>query len=263
MRTTRRALVLAWMAPGFIRPNTQTEGTSTRNLLGFKDGTANPSPTDDGLMDELVWVQPGDAEPAWTTGGSYHVIRQIRMNVEFWDRTAAAHPGDDHRPRQGHRGSARRPERDRHPRLRVGPRRQDVPARRPHPAGQPPHPRDRAEPDPAPRLRLRPRVRQGRAPRPGPAVRLLPARPAQRLHHRAEPPRRRSARGVHQSPSVAGSSSPCPEWPTRTTGTAGPCCPDRQRAAQRNVAMGAAGVSGPPSSSPRRRSTGMTPSPNQ
>ncbi len=89
MRVSRASLTLRWMASGFVRPNTLTGGqVSTRNLLGFKDGTANPAPTDDALMDELVWVQAGDAEPAWAVGGSYQVVRVIRNRVEFWDRTA-------------------------------------------------------------------------------------------------------------------------------------------------------------------------------
>jgi deferrochelatase/peroxidase EfeB len=89
MLGSRSVLALRWMREGFQRPNAMLgEGrTSTRNLLGFKDGTANPVPgTAD--FDGLVWVAPGDPEPAWTVGGSYLVARIIRMFVERWDRTA-------------------------------------------------------------------------------------------------------------------------------------------------------------------------------
>jgi deferrochelatase/peroxidase EfeB len=85
---TRSSLALRWVQEGFLRPDVLPAGqTSTRNLLGFKDGTANLPPGSP-TLDEMVWVQPDDGEPDWAVGGTYLVVRTIRMFVEFWDRTA-------------------------------------------------------------------------------------------------------------------------------------------------------------------------------
>ena len=88
MRATRSSLVLKWLLPGFNTPNQLGPGrASGRNLLGFKDGTANPDSEDEPSMNDLVWIGPGTHEPMWTVGGSYQVVRLIRNRVEFWDRT--------------------------------------------------------------------------------------------------------------------------------------------------------------------------------
>jgi deferrochelatase/peroxidase EfeB len=92
MRRTRRTLVLRWVLDGFTRRgSTAPRSTgSPRNLMGFIDGTANLDAGADDLMARHVWVAEGDGEPSWAVGGSYHVVRVIRMFVEFWDRTPLA-----------------------------------------------------------------------------------------------------------------------------------------------------------------------------
>jgi deferrochelatase/peroxidase EfeB len=57
----------------------------SRNLFGFHEGAGNPDASDTSLMDEHVWVQAGDDEPAWCVGGSYQVVRLIRLVTPSWD----------------------------------------------------------------------------------------------------------------------------------------------------------------------------------
>jgi deferrochelatase/peroxidase EfeB len=87
MRRTRGHLVLRWMVDGYARGSSGSGGSTQRNLMGFKDGTANLDTASRRAMARHVWVAPGDGEPAWAVGGSYVAVRLIRMLVEFWDRT--------------------------------------------------------------------------------------------------------------------------------------------------------------------------------
>jgi deferrochelatase/peroxidase EfeB len=81
---------LRWSQLGFGRTSsTSTAQATPRNLLGFKDGTANLKAEEPRAVDEHVWVGRGDDDGAtWLAGGSYLVARRINMMIETWDRTS-------------------------------------------------------------------------------------------------------------------------------------------------------------------------------
>ncbi len=90
VRVTTRKLQLRWVQEGYnqlLGPEADSIAPG-RNLMGFRDGSSNLDTTDDGVMDEHVWVQPSDTEPAWAVGGTYVAVRVIRILVEFWSTAA-------------------------------------------------------------------------------------------------------------------------------------------------------------------------------
>ncbi|WP_240805381.1 iron uptake transporter deferrochelatase/peroxidase subunit [Streptomyces sp. A1547] len=82
-----------WQMNGFNRtPGATAAPMTARNLMGQIDGTGNPKPAEPDF-DKRIFVPatgPGPAEHAWMGGGSYAVVRRIRMLLDDWDKQSLA-----------------------------------------------------------------------------------------------------------------------------------------------------------------------------
>ncbi|MGP3924548.1 iron uptake transporter deferrochelatase/peroxidase subunit [Streptomyces sp. 8N616] len=76
---------LRWQMNGFNRsPGATSRPMTARNLMGQVDGTNNPKPEDEDF-EQRIFV-PVRGEPAWMAGGSYAVVRRIRMLLDDWEK---------------------------------------------------------------------------------------------------------------------------------------------------------------------------------
>ncbi|MGI5196686.1 iron uptake transporter deferrochelatase/peroxidase subunit [Streptomyces sp. CA-288835] len=74
-----------WQMNGFNRsPGATAQPMTARNLMGQIDGTRNPKPSE-ANFDQRIFV-PDAGEPAWMAGGSYAVVRRIRMLLDDWEK---------------------------------------------------------------------------------------------------------------------------------------------------------------------------------
>ncbi len=87
MRLADGVAAVRWVQAGFL-PGTPANETP-RNLMGFKDGTANIGMSDIKAQDAFVWVAD-EGGGDWMQGGSYAVVRPIRIALEHWDRMKLA-----------------------------------------------------------------------------------------------------------------------------------------------------------------------------
>jgi deferrochelatase/peroxidase EfeB len=77
-----------WSQLGFGRTSTSSSRREMRrNLLGFREGTANLRGDDTEAMNSCVWLGERD-NPPWMRGGTYLVTRRIRIRLQAWDRSS-------------------------------------------------------------------------------------------------------------------------------------------------------------------------------
>lgn len=79
-----------WQMNGFSRaPGATAHPMTVRNLMGQMDGTNNPKPTDAGFTRE-IFVSGRPGAHSWMNGGSYAVVRRIRMLLDPWEAQSRA-----------------------------------------------------------------------------------------------------------------------------------------------------------------------------
>lgn len=133
-REAAGAAAVRWQMSGFNRSQGATAHSRTvRNLMGQLDGTGNPQPTDKDFAAK-VFVPDGHSGQARMNGGSYAVVRRIRMRLDHWadltraeSSAAARTPEPPCRPPRTCRRRPHGPEQVHLPRLSRHPRRRPDP----------------------------------------------------------------------------------------------------------------------------------------
>ncbi|MFN8073965.1 MAG: Dyp-type peroxidase [Kineosporiaceae bacterium] len=82
VRDAREVATVRWSQRGFgPARGSEPFGTTPRNLMGQRDGSANPRPGAE--ADAVVWA--GEQAPDWYRDGTTLVLRRIRMDLDTWD----------------------------------------------------------------------------------------------------------------------------------------------------------------------------------
>jgi deferrochelatase/peroxidase EfeB len=79
-----------WLLGGSGRTGNTAGEATPRNLMGFKDGTANVLSQDHKALSKYVWASGPDSPP-WMRGGSYMVARRIMILMGGWDALSLNH----------------------------------------------------------------------------------------------------------------------------------------------------------------------------
>ncbi|MCC3775490.1 iron uptake transporter deferrochelatase/peroxidase subunit [Streptomyces sp. UNOB3_S3] len=75
-----------WQMTGFNRtPGATAQPMTGRNLMGQIDGTNNPKPSSSDFARKIFVPDDQQGVDSWMTGGSYAVVRRIRMLLDSWD----------------------------------------------------------------------------------------------------------------------------------------------------------------------------------
>ncbi|MEU0299721.1 iron uptake transporter deferrochelatase/peroxidase subunit [Streptomyces sp. NPDC006175] len=75
-----------WQMNGFNRtPGATDRPMTTRNLMGQVDGTNNPKPAESDFEKRIFVPSGGSSAYDWMAGGSYAVVRRIRMLLDDWE----------------------------------------------------------------------------------------------------------------------------------------------------------------------------------
>ncbi|MEU0146548.1 iron uptake transporter deferrochelatase/peroxidase subunit [Streptomyces sp. NPDC006288] len=76
-----------WQMNGFNRaPGATGRPMTARNLMGQVDGTNNPKPAESDFDERIFVPSGGPSAYAWMAGGSYAVVRRIRMLLDDWEK---------------------------------------------------------------------------------------------------------------------------------------------------------------------------------